>query len=680
MRRDLAVHSATTPTAAKASRLRTFVLVLMASIVISIAATPVLAATFVVDDDGTYNAATDDCDGSDPSFTVIQAAVDAAANGDTILVCPGTYNESQIFVTKRLTLQGSGAAVTIIDGGGGFGVPLQGMIRLIPGAGTGDLVFDGFTVRNPRATTSESASRINLFVGSAFDVNIIITNNIIIGSGDPAHNLNYTVYASGPVGGQPAIDTFIFQHNEVRDSGSNTILIERHVGPTDVSYNTFDRGVRTAGITAYVNMSHSGSVISSLQRVSYNTINMANDPGPYTIANASSAIGFIGGLTGSTVGSFTNVEIVGNTITGLESYRRGIQLANNISSLVNTANGTISNAVISCNTMSGPAGSPQEGSIGIRLVGNIPSPSISNNAISAVDIGFRAENVTNGVASGVVLSENSFVDTDTFAVDWRSTEIIDAERNWWGSASGPTEPSNPGGTGGVIGAGGGPVGSGVIDYSPWLASGTDGDVGPCFEPAPSGECVDVGTCDEIDGCAETPLPDGSTCGGGLYTCSSGSCGGTLSPIVLSRTTLRTNSSTIRPNGRVTAAALLNDNDTSGGFLTALLAGQVSVQVSDSGDFDVTRTLTNCVEKRALIRCLSADRRTKANFLYRPRGPYLYTMLLTLSGVEASETGPSLPLGPATVVLNQGLATRTDTIGDFTACKPLGKWNLFCRER
>ncbi len=644
-------------------------------------ATPGMAATFVVDDDGTYDAVTDDCDGADAAYTVIQSAIDDAAEGDTVLVCPGTYNESQVVVAKRITVQGSGAATTIIDGGGGFGIPSIGMVRLVPVAGTEDLVFDGFTIQNPPATTSETANRMNLFAASPFDVNIIVTNNVIIGSGNPAHGLNYTVYTSGPIAGQPAIDTFIFQYNEVRDAGSNSILIERHAGPTDVSFNTLDRGVRAPqGITAYVNMSHSGTTISSLQRVSNNTINMANDPGPYTITNASSAIGFIGGLTGSTVGNFTNVEITGNTITGLESYRRGIVLSNNISSLANTANGTIANAIISCNTMTGPAGSPQEGSIGIRLVGNIPSPTIANNEIDSVDVGFRAENVTNGVASGVVLSENSFVDTDTFAVNWQSTEVIDAELNWWGSDTGPTEPSNPGGTGGIIGATGGPIGSGVIDYSPWLGTGNDGDPSPCFVPEASGECVEVGICDEIDGCSEAPVADGTPCDGGQFTCTAGACGGSLFPIVLNRAILKAHTGNGQPNGRVTAGAIVNDNDTSGTLEAALLANSVTVQVTDSADFDATRALTNCEAKRGLIRCRSLDRKTKAIFRFRPVGPYLYTMRLSLKGLTTIETGSAGPVGPVTVVLDQGLGTRSDVIGDLVACTPRGSWKLACIER
>jgi Periplasmic copper-binding protein (NosD) len=58
---------------------------------------PALAASLSVDDDSV------EC--PDAGFTTIQGAVDAAAPGDEIRVCPGTYDE-QIRITKRLTIIG----------------------------------------------------------------------------------------------------------------------------------------------------------------------------------------------------------------------------------------------------------------------------------------------------------------------------------------------------------------------------------------------------------------------------------------------------------------------------------------------------------------------------------------------------------------------------------------------
>ena len=72
----------------------------------------------------------------------IQAAVDAAAPGDTVQVAPGTYNvTSPILVKQRITLQGAGADKTTIDAGGRCRcVTLQGQATL-----------KGFTITRGRA-------------------------------------------------------------------------------------------------------------------------------------------------------------------------------------------------------------------------------------------------------------------------------------------------------------------------------------------------------------------------------------------------------------------------------------------------------------------------------------------------------------------------------------------------
>ena len=57
----------------------------------------------------------DDSGGED--YTTIQAAIDNAKEGDTILVYEGTYHEN-VVVNKTLTLIGNGSEKTTIDGGG----------------------------------------------------------------------------------------------------------------------------------------------------------------------------------------------------------------------------------------------------------------------------------------------------------------------------------------------------------------------------------------------------------------------------------------------------------------------------------------------------------------------------------------------------------------------------------
>ena len=480
------------------------------------------ATTLVVDDDGTYDAGTNGCDGTDASFTTINAANTAAVDGDTIFVCPGTYVEVQVNITKALTFQGSGAASTIIDGGGGTGLAAAGTVRIR--TNTGNVTVDGFTIQNPAAQGALATGlRFGISAKSSAPVTYTITNNVIKGTFNPAYGSDYGVYTDGP----SALETFIFQYNTVMGTGSNPILIERHVGPTDVSYNTFDRGVRSAGISAYFNMSHSGTVVTSLQRVSNNVINMANDPGPYTSGNASSGIVFNSAFTGTTVGRFTNVEISGNTIYGLESFRRAIVISNGANAGLG-ANGEITGLVISCNELIGTA-TPGAGSVGIRIQGQHAGPSVVNNDITGVETAFIARENNAHIATGIALNQNSFTNVGLYAIDWWSTNPLNAENNWFDSATGPTDPvGNPSGTGGAIGATGGPVGSPVVDYEPWLGSGNDADAGTCFVPGDSGDCSGVATCDVLNGCSAPPANDGDACDDGLFcngtdTCNAGSC-------------------------------------------------------------------------------------------------------------------------------------------------------------
>jgi Right handed beta helix region len=77
------------------------------------------------------------------AYPGIQAAIDAAAPGDTVLVAPGSYAEHIDFRSKAITVASeSGAASTIIDGGG------VGVVATID-ANTGETpVLRGFTIRD----------------------------------------------------------------------------------------------------------------------------------------------------------------------------------------------------------------------------------------------------------------------------------------------------------------------------------------------------------------------------------------------------------------------------------------------------------------------------------------------------------------------------------------------------
>ncbi len=103
----------------------------------------------------------------------IQAAIDVAINGDTVLVDPGTYLENIDFKGKGITVQSAnGAAVTVIDGR-----QLDSVVRFTNGE-TPDAVLDGFTVTNGHNPNSGGG----IYCDHASPV---IRNNTVTGNSTP---------------------------------------------------------------------------------------------------------------------------------------------------------------------------------------------------------------------------------------------------------------------------------------------------------------------------------------------------------------------------------------------------------------------------------------------------------------------------------------------------------------
>jgi len=98
----------------------------------------------------------------------IQAGINAASDGDTVLVAPGTYFENILFGGKAITVESaSGPAVTIIDG------RLANTVVTFENGETRNSVLRGFTIQNG------SIAGI-----SAFSASPTITGNVITLNGE----------------------------------------------------------------------------------------------------------------------------------------------------------------------------------------------------------------------------------------------------------------------------------------------------------------------------------------------------------------------------------------------------------------------------------------------------------------------------------------------------------------
>jgi parallel beta-helix repeat protein len=111
----------------------------------------------------------------------IQAGINAAKNGDTVLVSPGTYFENINFLGKAITVKSSGGAkVTIIDGG-----HLDPVVVFNTGESSGS-VLHGFTIQNGSAGSSSFSDGGGISINSAsptVTANIITNNTAADGGG-----------------------------------------------------------------------------------------------------------------------------------------------------------------------------------------------------------------------------------------------------------------------------------------------------------------------------------------------------------------------------------------------------------------------------------------------------------------------------------------------------------------
>jgi nitrous oxidase accessory protein NosD len=134
--------------------------------------------------------------------STVQAAIDAAQPGDTVLVSPGVYRES-LQIEKPLTLRSTqGAETTTLDGGGSC------TVVWVNGTGTEEVTISGFKITNSWGTPWEGVGlRCGYGGGLVLDGAVVtVSDNIITG--------NASCYGAG----LSSNSLSFIHHNQIKDN------------------------------------------------------------------------------------------------------------------------------------------------------------------------------------------------------------------------------------------------------------------------------------------------------------------------------------------------------------------------------------------------------------------------------------------------------------------------------
>jgi len=357
------------------------------------------ATTLVVDDDNVQ------CPLA--TFTSIQTAVNAAASGDTIQVCAGSYNENVNIPNALANLTVNGAQAGVSVSGRTFGGASESKVQgtnLTAGIAVFtvravNVKIDGFSVTN--VVTSGAAFGITLKDGAD---NARVVNNIIDTITSPDTSGNGTaqaVYLENSTSvGPDGPDNVEVSGNKINNVHSNRSAKGVLIGVNGGTNPSQDALIENNSITNVVSDTR-GAYGVSVGNTS-NVSGLVVRDNTFSTLNGAWAHGV--GLEGDTPG----VTVEGNTFTGVADVVAPI---NDQIAVFFESNPSFGTAEVHNNQFN----------VGPTVFGIAVHPAL-----------------TSGFPSSVV----------------------DGECNWWGAANGP----------GPVGTGAGAMVSPSVDYTPWQTS------------------------------------------------------------------------------------------------------------------------------------------------------------------------------------------------------------------
>ena len=452
----------------------------------------------------------------------MQAAIAAAKNGDTLFVAAGTYGGT-IHVSKSLTLSGAQAGVdartrsvarsqeSVLQSGGSNsativlvadGITLDGFTVLGDPTGTlSDIIgvemnatVSGTRMRNNIVTQNtigaypagnglaQTVIQFNLFTnnnlpGSAsgnglytdFGLkNALISANVIAG------NSNGGVLITGVLPNNTNSGVLI-QNNDISNCGVAVLLAFTSASAVDSNrIGGSQQGVQIRGANDEISITNN-TITDSLQwpivcftrsdveidsrdiTITGNTINQnvavyQTLPSPFTTR----AVIDVRNVQGQVTIAQNAVNMSG-VLPAAISRSPGIEVQGATTGYVNIVLNELRGGNID------PAGTATPGA-GVRIDVDLPDDStidVKFNKISGFSYG--VDSLVGNSANPIHINYNDLA--GTYAIFNEGVNPLDGLYNWYGQMSGPTSPSNPGGTGAAV--------STNVLFSPWLDSGAD---------------------------------------------------------------------------------------------------------------------------------------------------------------------------------------------------------------
>jgi hypothetical protein len=368
---------------------------------------------------------------SPTAYHTIQSAIMAAHPGDTIQVAQAVYNEN-VLINKSLSLIGLPNVKTLPQiVGNGSNVGTESVVHVADN--TNNVLIQDFGISSPHGLNT---TEIGVLIGNGAS-NITINGGIIRNLRDSTH----------PVTGASQT-TAVF----VSPKAHNVLIT--HVTVYNVVYDTTGVDISKQYAYGFLLASNSATDGPSQVLIQHNYISKVGDVG-IAIANGSH-----------------DVTVNYNTVDQLY----GLHVSYGI--LVSGSTGTPTNLLVFNNKIDLLSGKQP---VGIAVLGTANAVQIVDNTVSGLTAGVGlqvsahasvsgTQNNFTGNATGVLilggfagsltLHYNNINGNTHAGIENDSTQSVDTEANWWGSATGPTSSSNPGGAGDKI--------IGPVDFSNWL--------------------------------------------------------------------------------------------------------------------------------------------------------------------------------------------------------------------